>query len=404
MAIQNQTIEEIRDLIIANFESNFNTKFRLLPKSFLRIFASIIAGVYIVLFKSMGWIFLQFFPKTAYFGDITILNKKINPLVALGEMYGIGLPRTGTAWEGKVKIIVLKTRNLLEQNTQLKSEITGKIYLTKTTVFLTDTEVVLDVYCAETGTEGNIEIDDVVQFSQPLGFVDKDSVVVEVSKLATDAETEESYRSRVDNIFKISPNGGSLADYRLWSLEVDGVLQAYPYTDPNSASGVLVYIAGEPNTFADRIPTKDLLISVGMSITYNPNTGESRKPLTAIIDPLFNESFENIRSISIIEFDIYINNVTGVNPFDFSQAIKSSLQNYLLEREPYIRGLSFDDNKVDVISKNNVIGICDSIADDLKATFENVVVLQDGGVVTFYTLEFGQLAKLNRLFVNGEEF
>ena len=65
MAYENKTVEEIYALLSAGAEQEFNRKFRLLPKSFLHVIFKVFSGVYIVLYKLIGWYFLQMFPATA---------------------------------------------------------------------------------------------------------------------------------------------------------------------------------------------------------------------------------------------------------------------------------------------------------------------------------------------------
>jgi uncharacterized phage protein gp47/JayE len=405
MAFENKTVSEVRDLLINSFQGKFNLVFRILPKSFVRIIATVFAGVYITLYKQIGWLFLQLFPETAYWDTVNILGKNVRPLVKWGILKGIGTPYTGSQWEGEIAVSVSHAGSPLPAGTQLKSDISGKLYITEEGITLKNETETLPVICMENGTAGNLEIGDTLSFVNPLGNVKKITVVTDILKNGMDDETEGDYRNRVVNRYRMQPQGGSLADYRTWASEVPGVLNIYPYNDIDSPAGVLLYVSGTLAAFPDRIPSAAILIQVGEACTYDPETGKaSRKPVTAVIDPDGNGSYSNVRAVEIIYFDIYITGLTGIAASEFAAAARPSIETYFMGREPYIRGLSNDDNKTNTVSKNNVSGIIDQIAVSLKAEFADAAMELDGETESSYTLGPGQLSELYRLFINGEEF
>jgi hypothetical protein len=99
---------------------------------------------------------------------------------------------------------------------------------------------------------------------------------------------------------------------------------------------------------------------------------------------------------------VYISGITGFPVMEFGDAVQSTLENYFYSREPYIRGLSDDNNKINVVSQNNIISVVNQTALPLKAEFDNVVLYCNGIAIKGFTLGAGELAKLNRLFLNGE--
>ena len=214
-----------------------------------------------------------------------------------------------------------------------------------------------------------------------------------------DNELESNYRNRVINRFRLQPQGGALADYRIWASEVPGVLNVYPYNDKEQPGGVLLYVSGIPDVYADRIPDKGLLKKVGEACTYDPETGKAtRKPLTAMLDP------KNDEPVSVAVFDVVITGVSGIVPADFAQVVKPSLQNYFLDRDLYIRGLSDDNNRTNVISKNHIITVVNQIAVSVKAIFETAEIRKDGKLVPLYTLDNGELARLGALAIDGVRY
>jgi uncharacterized phage protein gp47/JayE len=401
-AFENKTIAEIRDLLTDSIQEKFSQTFRMLPKSFLRVTATVFAGVFIVLYKQIGWLFLQLFPETSYWGEAGILSRRIRPLVMWGRLIGVGDPKTGTQWRGTAIVKAAGVSGTLIAGTQLKAEATGKLYITEESVPLDAPEVSAPVVCAESGEAGNLDPGDALSFTSPLGIAEKTAAVGVVAEYGTDDEGEEAYRARVVARFRNPPLGGALSDYRRWAGDVPGVLQSYPYKDTETPSGVFVYVSGVPALFSGRIPSPELLKAVGRSCVYDPETGkQNRKPLTAVLDPDADETYANVKPVSVAGFDVVVEGVSGVPVEDFAEAARPALENYFLGREPYIRGLSDDNNKTNTVSKNNAASVVDHAAISVKAEFDSVSVFLNDEPCAAYTLGQGELAELRNLFVNG---
>jgi len=398
---ENKTIEEIRDLVINAIKSRFNVAFRILPKSFLFVFSTVLAGVFVTCYKQIAWVFLQLFPESAYWQTVTALGVPIRPLVKWGVLIGVGEPKQGSPWRGIINVNVSGT-GTLAAGTQLTSEITGSIYIVENNIPLDGMSVDAPVVCADTGTAGNLEKGDTLNFASPLGNVGRTTTVNSVAAYGRDSETESEYRARVIRRFRSPPLGGALSDYQIWATDVPGVLNAYPYSDPDSAAGVLVFVAGVPSQFPHRIPTADLLRQVGEACTYDPETGRAnRKPITAVLDPSFDESYKNIRPVTRRLYTVRINGMRGVPLSDFANVAKPAVENYFLGREPYIRGLSDDNNKTNIISRNNATSVIDQISTSVRSEFDSVTLERDSRQTASESLGMGELAELEALFVNG---
>jgi hypothetical protein len=166
-----------------------------------------------------------------------------------------------------------------------------------------------------------------------------------------------------------------------------------------------LYVSGNPSLFPDRIPSEALLKQTGNACTYDPKTGKAtRKPITAVIDPAGDGSYLNVMPVSIIGFDIYITGLIGIIPSDFAKAVRPAVEDYFLGRESYIRGLSDDNNKINIVSRNNVSSVVDQIAISVKAEFESVTMKRGGNIEPSYTLGMGELSKLVNLYIDEEEF
>jgi uncharacterized phage protein gp47/JayE len=168
-AFENKTIAEIRDLIINSFQEKFNKVFRLLSKSFVKVISIVFAGVFVTLNKQIGWLFLQLYPGTAYWGTVNILGLKIRPLVKWGILTGVGEPRAGSQWTGNIAVSVTHLGSTLSAGTQLRSDVSGKLYITDEGFTLESETEIVPITCAENGTAGNLEAGDTLSFVSPPG-------------------------------------------------------------------------------------------------------------------------------------------------------------------------------------------------------------------------------------------
>lgn len=403
MAFENKTVEEINELIVSGLEQELSTTFRLLPKSFIRVLAKVFSGVFISLYKQQAWIFLQLFVDTATFDEIEVLGKRMRPLVLWGELVGVGAPGEATQWTGTTTVTVTSVDTYLPKGTQLKNAATGKIYITTEAKLLSNATETVAVKCTEAGTAGNLSAGDILVTVSPLSMIDRNCTVASTTTEATDSENEDTYRNRVRNRWRVQPQGGSLADYRKWAGEVEGVLNTYIYKDDDTASGVLIYVAVDTSVSSTRIPSSAKLIEVGEACTYNPSTGEARKPIGAVIDPNGNGTYSNVKAITVKSFDVYITGYSGDELEEFKSSCLANLKEYFLEREPYVRGLSIDNNRSDRISNSNLVGIVNDIAESYSGYFSGITLKKNNSEISSYSLGRGELAVLGKLYINGVE-
>ena len=405
MAYENKTVEYVYNLLIESFQEEFNNKLRLLPKSFIVILSKVLSVIFVLPYKVCGWFYLQLFPDTASFDRVNVMGISLQPLVKLGVNIGVGEPTSGQAWEGLVSATVVTEGQAITAGTQLKSEVTGLMYVVSETVTTEGQSVNVPVYCVQSGSGGNLAQGDEIKFVSPLGFIAQDAVVASTTKEGLDEETADHYRARVVNRYSTQPQGGALSDYRIWSYDAPGVLQTYPYNGEDSPGDVEIYVAGNTDVYPDRVPGRELCVAVGEACTYDPETGiADRKPLTAILDPDYNGTYRNIQPVSIVTVDVYVTAVVGVDVSDFGAAYKSVCDDYLLGREPYIRGLSDENNKTNSIQKNTLIALANSVATSLKAQFGTVTMNIDNVQVDNYNLDRGELSALGHLYINGDEY
>lgn len=403
MGFDNRGVSEIDALIIEGLQTEFNRNLRILPKSFVRILSKVLAGVFVLLEKSMGWLYLQLFPDTADFGEATVLGRKIRPLVKLGEQWGVGSPRMGSAWRGRVLLAVL-SRGVLPAGVQLKSEATGRLYVVEESVSLDGAEAVAAVRCAEVGSAGNLADGAELSFVSPVVHVARTAGVAGTDSAGTDDETEAEYRNRVMCGYSARTQGGSLSDYRAWAADADGVLRVYPYPSEDKPAHVLLYVAGKSSLYPDRIPDRALCVAVGRACTFDPVTGAAnRKPVTDVLDPGNDGAFSNVMPVRVAAVSVGIMGAEG-SVSAFAAAFRASAEAYLLGREPYIKGLSDDANRSGTILRNVLCGLAAEAGLSEGATFGGISMEVDGSSAESYELGRGELARLSALSVDGEEY
>src|SRR5690606_16662768 len=130
MSVQPPSTQAIADNVIAQLESAISQTIPLLPKSFTRVLAKAIAGVFTLLFKYCSWIFQQLFVAHASMRETMVLGRPIRPLVEWGRLIGVGDPEPATQAELVVNVTVENQSGNLPGGSQLLRVPTGVVYQT----------------------------------------------------------------------------------------------------------------------------------------------------------------------------------------------------------------------------------------------------------------------------------
>ncbi len=393
MSLTTPTTKDISDNIIAQLEASLNQTIPLLPKSFLRVLAKALAGVFVLLYKYGGFMFLQIFVRTASANETTVNGRVLSPLIEWGRLIGVGDPAAATQAELLINITVENQTGVLPSGTQLVNTDNGVTYITIGAVAL-DAAVVQATIRAVSdqaggggaGAIGNLDPGAVVSFANPLANVARNASVVSQVVTGSDAESTEAYRQRVIDRFQKRPQGGAYADYEQWGEEPAGIINVYPYTS-DCPGQVDVYVEATPESSGDPdgIPTAAQLQEVLDSIELDQNGLASRRPANALA---------NTFPITRLAFNVQI---TGLQVNDLASVrdqIEQALTDYFLNREPYIIGLSVPPRK-DRITRTAVGGVIEDIVTANGGVFGAAVVLLNGIQTDAYTLGIGEKAKIN---------
>lgn len=393
------TVTSINDTIITQLESQLGQSIPLLPKSFNRVIAKIIAGVIITLYKYADWMFLQWFVSTASAQDTEILGRVINPLNEWGELVGLGPRTAATQAELLIDITVENQVGTLSSGTQLVNTDNGVTYITIGDVLLNAATVQATIRAVSDqsgnsgrGTLGNLQPADEVRFINPIDNVARIATVDSQVVTAADAETADAYRTRVLRRFQQRAQGGAYADYKQWAEAVAGIVNAYPYTGDPGQVDVYVEATVASSGSADGIPTAAQLTAVLDYINdQDVTTGKaSRRNANAFVNSL---------PITRTGFDVEVVGITGVTDLAAVQSdITDALTEYFLDAEPFIGGLSIPPRK-DRLTQTRVAALVEDIVSAANGTFTSARFFETGGIggLVAYSLSEGEKSKLVNL-------
>lgn len=383
------TIQEIKNNIIQDIEARLNQNVKLLPKAFIRVLSAVLTGIMIQLYKYIGWLFLQIFVTTASYEESEIFGTKITPLIEWGRLFTVGDPTPAIQTILNISVNVEILDSVLPAGTQFTSVINNVIYITTQDYTLNTNPKIIQVTAVTAGIIGNLDAGSIVTTINPLAEIEANASINSTDTLGIDRESELAYRTRVLQKKQSEPQGGSYTDYRIWSVEVASVINAYPYSgDPGQA---LVYIECDRTVFVDGIPDSAKLLEVANTINQ-----ANRRPITAIIDPDGDQSYKNIKPITRKSFDVDVKDLVTSNLAAVKQNIENALNTYFYSREPFIDGLTSEPRK-DKITLPNVLRVVDDIVTAAAGTFTGVAVRDGVTPISTYILLKGETAKLGTL-------
>lgn len=388
------TTQEITESVVADIESKINQTIPLLPKAFVRVIAKVFAGIIVVLYKYAGFIFLQIFVATASFKDTTVNGQIINPLIFWGRLIGVGDPLPGIAAELEVDIMVITQGGTLTAGkTNIIGSLNGVTYS-----LLTDVDLNADIVKGDfkavsdpagtsgIGSIGNLDTGDIVTFATPYGDVSSDAIVSSRLVDGADSESKESYEARVEERFGGRPQGGAGLDYVYWGRKVSGIINIYPYTGDPGEVDVYAEATPESSGNPDGIPTTAQLILVYDAIQNTEGGLALNRPI---------DSFVNVYGITRSGFTVDVFDLTGENIDTLKTDISEALTTFLLEREPYIDGVTSLPRKQD-IKLDDIRSIVNDYATAANGSFSSVTLKFTVSGIPFsvYTLLEGEKAKL----------
>ena len=387
MTQQTPTVAEINDNIINQLQASLNQTIPLLPRSFSRVLAKALAGVFVIVYKYVGFAALQQFVQTATADQTQFNGITVQPLVFWGRLIGVGEPTAATRAELVTRVTVTGAGGTIDAGTALLGSDNGITYtvVSATLASAPTTDVTIRANGDQSGSNGagavgNLSAGAIVSFANAPAFAGTDTVVQRQSVTGANAELTEDYRRRVVLRFQRRPQGGALADYQTWGLETPGIINIYPYTgDPSGEVNVYSEAAGT----VDGIPTQAQLDAVLASINLDQNGRATRRPAGVRVNSL---------AITRAVFDVNVVGLTVGNQVTVRASITTALTQYLLAREPFITGLSVLPRR-DRITATAITAVVEDIVTAAGGTFTSVALTRSGSAVVSFTLGEGQKSR-----------
>lgn len=384
------TLKQLYDSILSDLETQFGVSISQTGKVFIRALAMAQAGKLKLYYLFTGKLQKNIFADTAdpealggtleRFGRVKLGR---NPFPPIAAQYSIAV--TGD------------TGAIIPAQTTFRSDISalnpGQIYILDVAHTMAATSDVITVRALTSGLAGKLAIGNKLKATQPISLVDSDALVDSVIVQPLAGESIEEYRAAILAAFQLEPQGGAATDYRLWSYDVQGVKQAYPYAKSNDANVVDVFIEA---TIIDSIdgkgtPSAGMLTDVRAVIEFDPDTTRptterGRRPLGVYA--------VNCLAITPKNIDITISDLTPLTT-DAQTAIAAVIDAEIYKIRPYIAGCDIASDKNDILDQNRLAYMIISAVPG--AVFSAVELKVAGVVVSTYTFTQGNIPYYNSL-------
>lgn len=369
----------------------------LLEKSVVRSFGWGVASVAVMYQNYLAWVYLQILPQTC----------SLPVLKLWGSLFGVEY-KNGTKTTLQVEIDNVTASSIIA-GTLWKSSKNGVVYTSLSTVYPVDGTAVLSLEAKTSGPAGNLNPGDELDITNPFDGIPDKAVVKSVLVTGSNDEDVEDYRKRVLIAFKRKAQGGSLVDYYLWSTEVAGIIDAFPYVLESGT--IVVYLVADgsgkdrtptgsvtPNPFPEwengnmkAISGSGLFYQAAMAINGTADMKNTRRPAGAVVE------------LRMPNYTGYRVEITELSPAtnDINAKIKAAIVSYLDDKKPNIMALGY--TKQDATIN----------ASKLNAAVQNAIDTDGGGYSSFVLknsadevinediLGIGCLAYLEKLKING---
>ena len=381
-------IKEIYDNIISDIETQFGIT---IPegKSVFRTISAVWSAIIKICYLYLGDVQKNIFVDTAdsellggtleRFGRVKIGR---DPFPPTSSQYNVTIT-------GSIGAVIPASTTLKSDDTALNPSILFVVDNDYTLVSTTDTLV---IRCLESGLIGKLNILDTLTFTAPIALVNKsvtvDSVLVEPKA----AETIEEYRNVVLQSYRLEPQGGAAIDYRLWSLDVQGLRTSYPYRSLTQTSELDIFVESNliDSTDGKGTPTPLMLTQVSDVIELDPDINKpinlrGRRPLGVF----------NINILPILLRNVDIEIVSGTFTPDEKTLIENTIIDVLYKIRPFIVGADILTEKNDILNQNKIIVAILTVLP--TAQFLTINLKVDNVITSSFAFVRGDIPTLNTI-------
>jgi uncharacterized phage protein gp47/JayE len=206
--LRNQSIEDVTTSGVPGLTG-------LLRNAVLRVLAWCMAGLAYSVYGYADWIARMGVPFTA----------ASEYLYAWAALIGI-YPKEATAASGSAQFTG-NPSNVIPSGTPLR-RIDGTTYVTTADGVIDGTgSVIVPMLADELGAATNCDPGTVINIGSPISGINSAGVTIGATTGGADQETDEALRTRMLAKYRAPPQGGAVADYTEWALEVSGCTRAW---------------------------------------------------------------------------------------------------------------------------------------------------------------------------------
>lgn len=385
--VQIPTYVELYNSIIDDYEAKLGITINQQAPNFIRTRAAVQAGRLKLYYIALGKV-----------------QKNILPDTADSEANGGTLERWGRIKLGRSRFPATAGRYMVQA-----TGTTGAIIPVNTTfkanddtqaagfLFVIDTAYTLDgitnefeVRALTAGLDSRLFVADKLTATAPIANVDAEVVVQSEVEIPQAQESEQEYREKIQEAFRLEAQGGAGADYRLWSADAQGVAEVYPYASSGTPNLVDLYVEATKidSTDGKGTPTTQILDDVESAIEDPTPERPSRKPLTA------NVNYQPITPLDVI---ITIDGTAALTPEQVA-AISAELETYIDTVRPFVDSIDVLAEKNDTITQASITAtIYNAVS---GAAFGAVTINVNAVDVTQYQFTGGDIPFLDSVVFN----
>ena len=395
-AYNKKTLKEIKNGFVSDFYTRLKKETPLLQKSVINSMGYAIAGIAKPMWNTLEWLYLQLFPETCSF-----------PVLKMwGRLFDVKY-KNGTDTVLQVEMGNVTASSLMS-STVFKNLDNNVIYKSVSGVNTESGHLIFNVAAQVQGSAGNLNPGDTLYLTTPLPGIPEKATVLSVLITGSEPEEKEDYRKRVILRCRKKPQGGALADYSSWALEVSGIADAIPYVLKTGTVTVFLVGAGSginrtpsgsltPNPFPEwengqmkALSGSGLFFQVAKSINGTEDELNRRRPTTAAVE---------LKPCNYYGFRIDITGLTPNNN-EVIGSIKREFNTYLDKKRPNVPAVGYTEQDA-LINTSQLNAIAQNAVSSYGGTFETFLLKDETGtVINSKTLGIGELAYLKQLFVN----
>jgi len=213
---------------------------------------------------------------------------------------------------------------------------TGLLYTVKTGGTITGGVASISIIANQSGEEGTLNVSQTVKLTTTIPGIDPEATVTLINVPGTEPESIDSWRTAIVQIAAFPPQIGSAAWFYEKALEVPGITRAYPYSDLDFPGRVEIFAVADDNVDGNPTPSQlsdieDIFTTAGNDILW----------ATGIL-PNLEKRIEAFAS-PIDEYNVVIVEGAPALSATLKVSIETAINDYFLTRNPYIKGLSLED-------------------------------------------------------------